>query len=263
MATASIPVPPPPKRGSKPVPLLFLDTNALHYARLHLDFLRKHCLVPFGPCTDPPSEVLQRVMRGKMVDGYEKGKKVVQYLKHQASKGARVEFAPVTRLEMACGLLRGRAILSAAGEGIPGQMWSRFSEADIALRLGASAYGFAQRTTAEIEDQFDAVGIEISETDPTRSPEVWALARFLLGLVFLDVGDCAVYASAVVAMAEKVITYDRYLANTATYLRNPASAPEGPQRQWYTKANRRLLAGLSRNLGVKPGAISLPVPHKP
>jgi hypothetical protein len=254
-AGAAVPAAPPT------IPLqqvLFLDTNAMHYARLYHSFGRQHSLLPFGPSLEDPADALRRVYagRGFKIEGLERGLKYFSHLRDKSQEGWRVEFAPMSRLELVCGLLKGHAIADAAGDGIALRMWSRIEEEEILGRLQLANYETVDRNTGELEDDFAKVGIELSETSPERIQEVWSLSKRLLSLVFLDAADCIVYASALLAEADELLTADGYLRMVATAIENPGARPK--QRAYFEQVKTRLIQLVAESIGVNAAAIALP-----
>jgi len=228
-------------------PLLFLDTNVMHFARLYLCFAQKHDLPPLGSSQQDPDEILEGTYRGRtrVFQNHVAGRKIVEYLRGRCESGARVEFSPMSQLELVCGLLRGRAVLDAADEGIPSRMWNRMDEDEILDRLRTDTYDEVQRDTGEIEDQFLAAGIILHETDPQRTREIWSVSRRLLGLVFLDTSDCAVYASALLAEADELLTADVYFRGIVNRLANPAGIPDPESKKRFEQARELLIKLIS------------------
>jgi len=240
--------------------VLFLDTNAMHCARLYHAFGRQHCVLPFGPLLEDPADVLRRVHsgRGFKLDGFKNGLKIFNHLREKCREGWRIEFAPMSRLELVCGLLRGHAIADAAHEGITLRMWSRIDENEILGRLQVANYDTVDQDTGDTEESFAKVGIELSETNPDRIQEVWSLARRMLSLVFLDAADCSIYASALLAEADELLTADGYLRMVANAIENPGGVTNLEQRAYFQQVRERLIQFVAKSIGVDAAVIALP-----
>jgi hypothetical protein len=241
-------------------PLLFLDTNAVHHARLYLGFARQHDLPPVGGSTGDPAAELKKAFgqRGQTLRSFDTGRKIVTYLQDRHDSGARIEYSPVTRLELVCGLLRGRAVLDAANEGIPHRMWNRIDEHEVFHRLSVKDYTEIQTDAEGLEELFQVGGIRLVETDPRRMSEVWRLAQLLLGVVFLDVGDSAVYASSLLAEADELLTTNGYLHWIANAIENPGGIQEPEEQTYFHQARSKLVQLVSQAIGIEVSEVHLP-----
>lgn len=241
-------------------PLLFLDTNAVHYTRLYVGFARQHDLPPVGGSTGDPVAALKKTFgqRGQTLSSFDTGRKIVTYLKDKHDSGARVEYSPVTRLELVCGLLRGKAVLDAANEGIPHRMWNRIDEREVFHRLSAEDYTEVQTDAEGLEELFQAGGIKLVETDPRRMSEVWRLVQLLLSVVFLDFGDSAVYASSLLAEADELLTTDGYLHWIANAIENPGGIQEPEERAYFHQARSKVIQLVSEAISIGVSEVRLP-----
>ena len=63
-------------------PVLFVDTNGIHYARLYLGFASQVGLPPFGAITNDPKEELKKVFGGhtQTFTSHHQGLRIVNYL---------------------------------------------------------------------------------------------------------------------------------------------------------------------------------------
>lgn len=238
-------------------PLLFLDTNAVHFARLYIEFAKAKDLAPLGGRPDDPLEEIKNEFVGSTQTSYKRGHDLVNYLREQTDLDARIEYSPVTRSELACGLLRGKAILEAAGEGYANRMWTRMDEKEILASLTSDHFSDISYVVNELDTQFADAGIDLAASDPKEMRDIWSLAPQILGIVFLDLGDCAVYASALLAEADELVTADRYLKEVATYMENPGGATP-TQEAFYRDANKKLKTVLTTIRSRKITEVKLP-----
>ena len=204
-------------------PVIFLDTNAVHHATLALSFGSENSFDVLARSSEDMKATLQA--RGTTAsDRYVDGARIVRYLSQRFQEAAAVfYFSPLTGLELLCGALRGEAIKRAAQVGVPNRWFFRMDEKEIRICLEPNGYTQAQVHQSNVEELFDGVGLTL--TEQLVNQEVFALARALMENVFVNVQDCLVYASAVIAQASELITGDRYFRETICWTNNPGAAP--------------------------------------
>ena len=206
-----------------PAPIIFLDTNAVHYATLALSFGQLHAFDVVGETSANMRATLQA--NGITAEGrYLDGARIVRYLCRRFQEAsAEFYYSPVTGLELLCGGLRGEAVKRAAQVGVPYRWFSRMEEKEIRTCLEPDGYAQIQAQHIDVALLFDGVGVPLTELP--IDAQVWALARSLMENIFLDVQDCLVYASAIIAQANELITADSYLHGTVCWTNNPGAAP--------------------------------------
>lgn len=235
-------------------PVIFLDTNALHLTRLYLEAAENHGLPPFG---NKGIDVgLGDRMGERTKENIKKGYKTIAYLQTKSIDGARVFFAPIAALEVVCGQLRSKAILSAAGEGIPSRWWNRFGEEEILARLEKGHYESVEDLIDNVRQRFERTGITILDMDNRRMAEVWGIARTVLSGIYLDVCDCLIFSSALVDEADEIISFDDYFR----FIVNKVKNPEGDQV--YERANQLIKKALAACIGTTEKKIRLPLAPK-
>lgn len=196
----------------------FLDTNALHYMRNYLDYCRKKKLS--SDLSDDVDRSAMEAHLDAMTDkalrsSIRNGLKIIAWL---VSKDLQVEYSPISELELISGLARGRALLSAAAEGIPDRRWYSFSEDDIWSRVTAEDLESIGGKVKEMSDELDEIGILKRSSDDTR--DVLELARSLAEVVYLSPCDGIIYASALYVRAEYLITRDSYFKDMVNKIWN-------------------------------------------
>lgn len=223
MTTVAKQLPAPAPQQPAPAPIIFLDTNAVHYATLALSFGSLH---GFDVVADSSAN-MKVALQGKGItasDRYLDGARIVRYLnKRFLDSSAEFYYCPLTTLELLCGGLRGEAVKQAANIGVPHRWFSRMEEKEVRTCLEPNGYTQVQTHHANVSSLFDAIGIQLNE-QPVDGP-VWALAKTLLENVFVDVQDCLVLACAIIAQANELITADSYLHGTVCWTNNPGAAP--------------------------------------
>lgn len=197
----------------------FLDTNALHFMRLYLDYCKKEKLRPDLSSEIDVSTIEKRLKEDKsdqtLKASIRKGMKTIEWL---LSQGLQVEYSPVSELELISGLARGRALQAAAAEGIPDRMWGRVSDDDIQRRVTAEELESIGGRVKELPDELDEIGI--SKLPPAEYRDVWELSKSLAEIIYLSPNDSVIYASALYVRAEYLITRDAYFKKMANKIRD-------------------------------------------
>ena len=202
--------------------VVFLDTNALHYIHLYLMRAREHGLRPFAPGKDAFAKTetyLKSVKGARFRENLQQGLEIVDSLS-SPNMDVRVEYSPLSELELMAGRARGKATESAAGEGIPDRMWNRIAEEEISARLITADFTGIRTTVEGLGPAMEEAGIPATVSDPDRTRDVLALAKKIAGLVYLGVVDNIIYANALVAGADYLITRDGYFRKTVNCIRS-------------------------------------------
>jgi hypothetical protein len=201
--------------------VVFLDTNTLHYARLYLRFAIEKKLPPFKEREDSEIDTeIDKHWKGRTQEKIKKSKKLIRNLQRRNRKGDRIVYSPISYQELACGILKGKAIVDAAGQNTL-RMWNRMDEDEIFERLLFCYYGESDEEIGGLETEFENADINLIQASRTSMYEVWIIARNLLKYVFLDVGDSIIYASALLELANELRTGDKYFRTIANGISNP------------------------------------------
>lgn len=212
------------EKNSDDLPVLFLDTNSIHYARLLLAFCENHGLNAFEDEFPVVEHKLQE--QGIHSANYHRsGYWTTRYLRDWCDKDGQIIYSPISRLELQCNQLRAVALLRAAGVDVPYRWFSRFEEREIRTHLGVDGYQVAHDDHMALERLFSDAGITISECP--FDEDTWRMAQSILRSVFVDVQDAIIYASAIMEQANAVVTGDNYLGETIAYAENPGGAAQG------------------------------------
>ena len=200
-----------------------VDTMTIHYVGLWLAFAEQHDL-PMLPDTDSQSPDSTQIL-GQMeqkekhtVNALKRGFHTLSFLtKHQI----QMEYCPVSTLELLSGKIRGRAILNASQEAIPERMWSRFNEKQVHERISIGDLGQAKCNVASIFSKLEDLSGGISRTNPERTDDLLTTAEEVAGLVYVSTIDCVIYASALVAAADYIVTSDDYFKQLVNNIKDP------------------------------------------
>lgn len=222
----------------------FLDTNALHflglYVRLHLMVAPEENRFPVlnvPEDSDPPLVAkMNRVALGRARMAIEKqretgergawraveqGLSVIEFLLGKNfDYPYRVEYAPVSELELIEGRVFGAAVQKYAREGAPYRMWSRrLRDGEVADRIGPELREDIWKEVEGLRNSVSSLGIEIEESSPSGAAVTMELATRLLRWVHLSFADAMVYASAARVGAECLLTTDKYLCGVVNSIK--------------------------------------------
>ena len=202
--------------------VLFLDTNSLHYLDLFVRFSEEHDLIG-----ETDKGIVEQRIDGIDDENYQdsirRGCNIVYFA---LQEDALVEYSPVSKIELLAGRVKGAAIENAAKEGVPDRMWSRIDEREIRDRSIA-------QDLKRIRTRVDDLGSVLDRWDVTlvygsgvsRAIDVLELASVVVGMVFMSTADSIVYASAIAARADYLVTGDSYLRETVNLIHNPSNQP--------------------------------------
>ena len=226
--------------------VVFLDTNVLHFVGLYLSRAKDRGLFPFGGDEAAAEKHLSGMPEADPAKSLGKGLRVVMSLRRD---NPRVEYSTVSELELMAGKARGKAIEKAAAEGVPDRMWTRLYDQDIGKRLLASDLTRIAGAVDGLGGMLQDAGIDATVSNSDRGRDVLATAREVMELVYLSVIDSVIYAEAIAAQADRIISADDYLRKTVNRIRNDGSWREARER-----LQERVAALLSRD----PGSVTLP-----
>lgn len=218
----------------------FLDTNTLHYIGIYLEYAKKNNLSP----QDPKAKAIAKINNLSEADlqkSLKKGLKTIDFL---STQDVQVQYAPISELELLTGKAKGKAILSAAKEGISDRMWSRFREEEIRDRVGPT-------DLADIKDRIDGLtsmleefGIAVKTSLSNQASDVLELAKEINGLVYMGAMDSIIYANALVVQADYFLTSDGYLKDTINHIHDPRGEPQYKKiKQQLREIVRRIILG--------------------
>lgn len=249
--------------GGEYAPVLFLDTNVLHYVHLYLDLARNHNVWPF--CGDPADgrNAVTEVQGTKNYrDCVAKGCKLLRYLytRHEANVDTTVMYSPITQLECVSGYLRAKAIVNAAKLSVPDRWWGRFGQKDVSEHLRPEDYNDMRARVYGLADEISSLEIGILQTQWKYMPEIWRLAEVVLSRVYLDMQDGFIYASAVFYEAEELITDDSYFKGVTNKI---ANLPQDEQeRDFFARVRAELVSEITRFRPIEPSELTPPVAHQ-
>ena len=201
--------------------VVFLDTNVLHFVGLYLSRAKERGLFPFGGDEAAAQKYLSSMTEADLVKSLGKGLRVVMSLRRD---DPRVEYSTASELELLAGRAKGKAIEKAAAEGVPDRMWTRLGDKDIGKRLLTSDLTEIAGGVDGLGGMFQDAGIDATVSNTDRGRDVLAIAREVMGLVYLSVIDSVIYAEAIAAQADEIISADDYLRKTVHRIKTDTSA---------------------------------------
>ena len=200
--------------------LAFLDTNTLHYVGIYLEYAKTNNLFPMGA----KESAKEKEVAAKNVNNFaevdlrkslKRGLETVDFL---ATQDVHVQYAPISELELLTARTKGQAIMSAAKEGVPDRMWSRFREDEIRERVTDTDLVDIKEKIDGLTSMLEESGVAIKTGRRDQTREVLDLARGVNGLVYMEPIDSIIYASALLAKADYLFTADGYLKETVNYI---------------------------------------------
>ena len=198
----------------------FVDTNVLHFLDLYLLCARSEGLYPCCPdgTMDGAEEAVSRLAENDRPyrDTLRRGLAVVSRL---LSGQIEIQYSAVSEIELINTRAEGMARTRAAGSGVPRRMWSRFREEEIQKHVKSSELQLLREGVEDMMGTLRDVGVNVAQQRSRAAGEALELAKSIGGLIYLDVVDSVVYAGALVAQADHLLTSDSYLMKTANRIR--------------------------------------------
>lgn len=204
----------------------FLDTNILHYIGIYLEYAKDREIFPWGP---EESMTAQKNAAVENVDGITEAglkKSLKQGLETVAffvtpDMDVQVQYSSISELELLNGRAKGKAILSAAEEGVPDRMWSRFREEEISAQVGVADLKEVKDRVDGLASMLEESGVFVKTSGGDETRDVLELAKGINGLIYMEAMDSIIYASALIARADYLFTADRYLKETVNRIWRP------------------------------------------
>ena len=206
-----------------PRALAFLDTNFVHFVGLYLDYAKGENLFPHDGNLDPEAkeaavDCINQFPEEDLRASLRRGLEVVSQV---VSRKLGIRYATASELELLAGRTRGKAIVSAANEGLPDRMWSRFRAEEIRERVSGTALEDTKVAVENLGQTIETSGLVVQAAREEDERTTIELAKEVNGKVYVDALDSIVYASAVLAQADYLFTADNYLHETVNLIHTP------------------------------------------
>ena len=237
--------------------LAFLDTNTLHYIGIYLEYAKENDLFPRGAKDtakekEAAAENVNNLAEVDLKKSLKRGLETVYFL---STQDVQVEYAPVSELELLTGKTKGKAIMSAAKEGVPDRMWSRFREDEIRERVAPTDLADIKYKVDGLTSMLEESGVAVKTSRSDQTSEVLELAKGINGLVYMEAMDSIIYASAIIAQADYLFTADEYLKKTVNYIHGPCG------NLHYEEIRRKLQQLVSQIILGNADDVELPRAH--
>ena len=199
--------------------VVFLDTMTLHYIRLCLEYAK--CRELRFPVDAQAVSILKEhicsVSEIPLRDSLQQGLETIVRL---ATEDVQIEYAAISELEMLHGIGEGTYRIKVAQEGIPHRMWSRFSQKEVRDRITTDELGKIKGRIDALGSMIENSGVFVMRSASRRTAEVLELAKGIAGLIFMAEIDSVIYASALAAGADFLVTADAYFRETVNNIYN-------------------------------------------
>ena len=201
--------------------VVFLDTMTLHYIRLCLEYAKDNNL-PYPKDRQAASNLgscFDKVPEKRLKESLKQGLETITLL---SNNDVQIEYAPVSELEMLTGIAKGDALIKAAKEGVPSRMWSRFPENEIRERITTAELEAIKDRIDGLDSMLEESGVVVTSSDSKRTNDVNDLAKCIVSLIYMGEMDSIIYASALIAGADYLVTADSYLKKTVNLVHDSA-----------------------------------------
>ena len=234
----------------------FLDTNTLHYIGLYLEHAKEKNLFPFGAESaksgkDDAIEEVNSLAEVDLKRGLKRGLETFDFLSIQ---DVQVQYATVSELELLNGRTRGKAVVSAAKEGVPDRMWSRIRGEEIRERISLKDMVETREGIDRLSLLLEESGIAVKTREGGHTRDALELAKNINGLVYVDAMDSIIYANAILARSDYLMTSDDYFRSTVNLIYHGDGEP-------YEEVNKRLKEFVSQFTFGTASEVELPSGH--
>ena len=193
--------------------VVFLDTMTLHYIRLCLEYaIEKQLQFPRdNTAIIELKKYFDNVRDDKFREAMQKGLITIIEL---SKFDVQIEYASVSEIEMITGLTEGKVRLALAREGVPHRIWSGFSEKETRDRITTEELESIKTRIDELGSMLERSGLTVMRSDTRREGDVLKLAKGIVGLIYMREIDSIIFASAIAAGADCLITADAHLISS-------------------------------------------------
>lgn len=228
-------------------PVAFLDTNALHYIDIFMPYAEEL------ESSENPSRIheLECEYGRNYREALMRGKSIAQFI---SERDLWVEYSPISELELLTGRTRGAAIISMAKEQVPPRMWTRLRERDIRARVSSEEMANIEASVKKLEENLDKLKVRvIGRTSPEKTRDALEFALEIVGLVYIESVDSIIYASALLADAQHLVTSDSQFRKVINGIKNSPSGRYPEIREKLQDRARTFLGRSEVNFPEAPG----------
>jgi predicted nucleic acid-binding protein len=205
---------------------VFLDTNYIGFLSLFF----KLCTTVGRKLTDTSvldSKILAKcgIKKKKLEIGIlRKGKKLFDYLLAEAQQGSDIVTSRFCELEFIHLLLERQADENLLQAGVPFRLRTKRQDTLYLTNLEPGDYAKISSEYEQLLAELSEYGIEmriLEEMGKDYEQQIIEIAKLLMGSIMIGAPDAFIYAAAVVAEADELLTNDDAFRDVANYLRNP------------------------------------------
>ena len=215
--------------------VVFLDTNTLHYLALFVTFACDNGFTVKDIGSDGLRKRIDQEGEARYRKSLQRGHKLISFVLRE---DAQIEYSHFSVVELLCGRIKGAVITRLAKEGAPERMWSRIKEEDIRERSEPDLPNI-RKGVNDLASVLTEWNIIFAARESEGRIDVLRLAMEIVGLVYMSPADSIVYAEAIAAQPDFLVTEDDYLYQTV----NRIHAPNGHNRYQKIRQDLQLLIG--------------------
>lgn len=197
--------------------VLFLDTNTLHYLSLFVRFACDNEFTVNDIDGDRLRCLIDQEREARYKKNLQKGHKLISFVLRE---DAQIEYSHLSVVELLCGRIKGAVIKCLAKEGVPERMLSRIKEEDI-RDLSEPGLPDIRKGVNDLASVLTGWNIIFAARKSEGCIDVLRLAMDIVGLVYMSAADSIVYAEAIAAQPDFLVTEDDYLYQTVKRIHTP------------------------------------------
>lgn len=209
---------------------IFLDTCYIIYLSLFFKLCMTVGLEPTNPSVLNDETLSKYGIQKKRLemDRLQDGKKLFNYVVKEALLGSEIKTSQFCRLEFLHLLLEKQAHEHLLNAGIPLRLRSHEWSESYLTSLDQTDYSNACDEWEQLKKKLSHYDVELrvlEEEDSDYWGQVIEAASLVMGSILMDVPDAIVYAAAVIAEADELVTTDGDFKTTVNCLENPNAEP--------------------------------------
>lgn len=214
---------------SAPPKTVFLDSNYVIYLSLFIKLCTTTADDPANPSVlDKRTLARHGINKNQLEMGRLKdGKRLFDYLESEAQKGSEIITSKFCELEFLHLLLERQADKNLLSAGVPFRLRCKKHGLLYLNSLEPTDYAEVTHEYEQFKDKLSEHGIEVKILEETGEyqRQIAETAKIVMGNIMIDVPDAIVYAAAVTAEADEILSTDETLRTITNHLRNPSAEP--------------------------------------
>lgn len=208
---------------------VFLDSNYIIFLSLFIELCIAIDEDPANPSVLEGKTLADHGLQKKIleIDRLKDGKKLFDYLMMETQNDSDIISSRFCELEFLSLLLERRADKNLLTAGVPFRLRSKKHGLLYLSSLEPTDYTEVTHEYERLKDKLSEYGInmKILEDISDYQSQIIETAKIVMGNIMIDVPDAIVYAGAVVAEADELLSTDETLTLIANRLRNPSEEP--------------------------------------